>query len=87
MDLLLGDGEEVCAALFSPENRYYGKCSPFESLMIENLRFLSSKQALFDLAVSQQYYQIEVSWFAFGGSYAQCMVQIEVSSPAEILQV
>jgi hypothetical protein len=46
------------AALVSPEHRYYGKISPFESLATENLRFLSSKQALFDLAVFRQYYQV-----------------------------
>ncbi|GJN19867.1 hypothetical protein PR202_gb07181 [Eleusine coracana subsp. coracana] len=69
------------AALVSPEHRYYGKSSPFESLTTENLRFLSSKQALFDLAVFRQYYQetlnakynrtgADNSWFVFGGSYA-----------------
>lgn len=46
------------AALVSPEHRYYGKSSPFESLTTENLKFLSSKQALFDLAVFRQYYQV-----------------------------
>ena len=39
------------------EHRYYGKSSPFESLSTENLRYLSSKQALFDLAIFRQYYQ------------------------------
>ncbi|KAF8672166.1 hypothetical protein HU200_049733 [Digitaria exilis] len=69
------------AALVSPEHRYYGKSSPFDSLTTENLRFLSSKQALFDLAVFRQYYQetlnakynrsgADSSWFVFGGSYA-----------------
>uniref|UniRef100_A0A0E0R1B0 Serine carboxypeptidase S28 family protein n=1 Tax=Oryza rufipogon TaxID=4529 RepID=A0A0E0R1B0_ORYRU len=69
------------AAVVSPEHRYYGKSSPFESLTTENLRFLSSKQALFDLAVFRQYYQetlnakynrsgADSSWFVFGGSYA-----------------
>lgn len=50
------------AAVVTPEHRYYGKSSPFEHLTTENLRFLSSKQALFDLAVFRQYYQV--------GSYA-----------------
>uniref|UniRef100_A0A804LXL3 Serine protease EDA2 n=1 Tax=Zea mays TaxID=4577 RepID=A0A804LXL3_MAIZE len=69
------------AALVSPEHRYYGKSSPFNSLTTENLQFLSSKQALFDLAVFRQYYQETLnakynrsgansSWFVFGGSYA-----------------
>ena len=46
------------AAIVSPEHRYYGKSSPFDSLTTENLQFLSSKQALFDLAVFRQYYQV-----------------------------
>lgn len=69
------------AALVSLEHRYYGKSSPFESLATENLRFLSSKQALFDLAVFRQYYQeslntkynrskVESPWFVFGVSYS-----------------
>ncbi|KAK7360156.1 hypothetical protein VNO77_02135 [Canavalia gladiata] len=69
------------AALVSLEHRYYGKSSPFDSLETENLKYLSSKQALFDLAVFRQYYQdslnaklnrtkIENPWFIFGGSYS-----------------
>ncbi|KAM0836295.1 hypothetical protein ACQ4PT_062434 [Festuca glaucescens] len=70
------------AAVVTPEHRYYGKSSPFETLSTENLRFLSSKQALFDLAVFRQYYQetlnsrhnrssgFENPWFVFGVSYA-----------------
>ncbi|XP_075493243.1 putative serine protease EDA2 isoform X3 [Primulina tabacum] len=46
------------AALVSLEHRYYGKSSPFKSLTTENLRYLSSKQALFDLASFRHYYQI-----------------------------
>jgi hypothetical protein len=46
------------AALVAPEHRYYGKSSPFKQLTTENLRFLSSKQALFDLTVFRQYYQV-----------------------------
>ncbi|GER35098.1 serine carboxypeptidase S28 family protein [Striga asiatica] len=45
------------AAVVSPEHRYYGKSSPFQSLTTKNLRYLSSKQALFDLAVFRKYYQ------------------------------
>ncbi|KAL6905188.1 hypothetical protein ACP4OV_002789 [Aristida adscensionis] len=68
------------AAVVAPEHRYYGKSSPFERLTTENLRFLSSKQALFDLAVFRQYYQESLNarynrsgadnpWFVFGVSY------------------
>ncbi|KAG6702892.1 hypothetical protein I3843_07G055200 [Carya illinoinensis] len=69
------------AAVISLEHRYYGKSSPFNSLKTENLRYLSSKQALYDLAVFRQYYQeslnlklnrsnVENSWFVFGVSYS-----------------
>ncbi|PIN26853.1 Prolyl oligopeptidase [Handroanthus impetiginosus] len=68
------------AAVVSLEHRYYGKSSPFKSLTTENLRYLSSKQALFDLAVFRQYYQDSLNakhntttdnpWFVFGISYA-----------------
>lgn len=50
------------AALVSLEHRYYGKSSPFKYLTTENLRFLSSKQALFDLAVFRQYYQVTATF-------------------------
>ncbi|XP_074561075.1 putative serine protease EDA2 [Curcuma longa] len=67
------------AALVSLEHRYYGKSSPFNNLTTRNLRFLSSKQALFDMAVFRQYYQehlnakysvAESPWFVIGLSYA-----------------
>lgn len=74
------------AAVVSLEHRYYGKSSPFKSLTTENLRYLSSKQALYDLAAFRQYYQDsldlkldrkktsvkkpENSWFVFGISYS-----------------
>ncbi|XP_048335895.2 probable serine protease EDA2 [Ziziphus jujuba] len=68
------------AAVVCLEHRYYGKSSPFTSLTTENLRYLSSKQALFDLAVFRQFYQVSVNlklnrtkvenpWFVFGVSY------------------
>ncbi|XP_034932931.1 probable serine protease EDA2 isoform X1 [Populus alba] len=69
------------AAVVSLEHRYYGKSSPFKSTTTQNLRYLSSKQALFDLAVFRQYYQeslnlklnrtgVENPWFVFGVSYS-----------------
>ncbi|KAI4330367.1 hypothetical protein MLD38_028662 [Melastoma candidum] len=45
------------AGIVSLEHRYYGKSSPFKSLTTENLKYLSSKQALFDLAAFRQFYQ------------------------------
>ncbi|XVE82521.1 hypothetical protein DITRI_Ditri16bG0011600 [Diplodiscus trichospermus] len=69
------------AAVVSLEHRYYGKSTPFNSHTTENLKYLSSKQALFDLAVFRQWYQeslnlkqnktdAENSWFVFGISYS-----------------
>ncbi|CAH1413645.1 unnamed protein product [Lactuca virosa] len=69
------------AAVVTLEHRYYGKSSPFKTFTTENLKFLSSKQALFDLAAFRQFYQeslnlklnrtnIENPWFVFGISYA-----------------
>ncbi|RLN19459.1 putative serine protease EDA2 isoform X1 [Panicum miliaceum] len=69
------------AAVVTPEHRYYGKSSPFKRLTTENLRFLSSKQALFDLAVFREYYQESLNarynrtgfdnpWFVIGVSYS-----------------
>ncbi|KAB5547551.1 hypothetical protein DKX38_010957 [Salix brachista] len=49
------------AAVVSLEHRYYGKSLPFKSTTTENLRYLSSKQALFDLAVFRQYYQASLN--------------------------
>ncbi|WVZ23806.1 hypothetical protein V8G54_002350 [Vigna mungo] len=49
------------AALVSLEHRYYGNSSPFSSLETENLKYLSSKQALSDLASFRQYYQNAIS--------------------------
>lgn len=69
------------AAVVSLEHRYYGESTPFDTFSTENLKYLSSKQALFDLAVFRQYYQdslnaklnrsgVENPWFFFGGSYS-----------------
>ncbi|XP_050216488.1 probable serine protease EDA2, partial [Mercurialis annua] len=69
------------AAVVSLEHRYYGKSTPFKSSETKNLRFLSSKQALFDLAVFRQHYQTvlnlklnrtkaENPWIVFGTSYS-----------------
>ncbi|MED6174974.1 putative serine protease eda2 [Stylosanthes scabra] len=68
------------AAVVSLEHRYYGKSSPFKLLTTTNLRYLSSKQALSDLAVFRQSYQESLNaklnrtteenpWFVFGVSY------------------
>ncbi|KAM2667127.1 hypothetical protein EV2_018861 [Malus domestica] len=69
------------AAIVSPEHRYYGKSSPFKSYTTQNLKYLSSKQALFDLAAFREFYQNWLNvklnrtkgdnpWFVFGVSYS-----------------
>nr|XP_006637680.1 PREDICTED: putative serine protease K12H4.7 [Lepisosteus oculatus] len=56
------------------EHRFYGKSHPTEDLSTESLRYLSSKQALADLAhfrtaFAQKRGLIGNKWVAFGGSY------------------
>ncbi|KMZ68132.1 Serine carboxypeptidase S28 family protein [Zostera marina] len=73
--------EKFGAALVSLEHRYYGKSNPFDTMETKNLKYLSSKQALFDLAVFRHNYQeslnkkhnltnVENPWFVFGTSYS-----------------
>lgn len=62
------------AGIVSLEHRYYGKSSPFNSLATENLKYLSSKQALFDLAAFRQYYQVSFVGF-FYALEAASMIQ------------
>ena len=54
------------AAMVTLEHRYYGKSNPFDSLTTENLKFLSSKQALYDLATFRQFYQVCSMLWLFG---------------------
>ncbi|CAF0815275.1 unnamed protein product [Adineta ricciae] len=62
----------ICVML---EHRFYGKSHPTEDLSVDNLRYLTSEQALADLATFRQFfngkYQIaeETKWISFGGSY------------------
>ncbi|XP_024540567.1 probable serine protease EDA2 [Selaginella moellendorffii] len=68
------------AAIVSLEHRYYGQSSPFKTHATENLIYLSSKQALFDLAAFREYYQDLINhrtnstsdnpWIVIGWSYA-----------------
>ncbi|XP_062329699.1 thymus-specific serine protease [Osmerus eperlanus] len=56
------------------EHRFYGKSHPTEDLSTENLRFLSSRQALADLAHFRTVMAAgrgldNRKWVAFGGSY------------------
>lgn len=67
--------KEFKALCFQLEHRYYGKSHPTENLSTENLIYLSSEQALADLAyfimAMKEKYSLDPStkWIAFGGSY------------------
>lgn len=67
--------KEFKAILFQLEHRFYGKSHPTENLDVNNLKYLTSEQALADLAVfvsvmNEEYnLSSEVKWIAFGGSY------------------
>lgn len=55
--------------------RFYGKSHPTEDMTVKNLAFLSSEQALADLAtfrvaMTDKFNLTETNkWIAFGGSY------------------
>lgn len=62
------------AYLFQLEHRFYGKSHPTEDASVENLVYLSSEQALADLAtftvaMQEEHGLKENKWIAFGGSY------------------
>lgn len=67
--------KEFKALCFQLEHRYYGKSHPTENLSTENLVYLSSEQALADLAYfingMKEKYNLDPStkWISFGGSY------------------
>ena len=67
------------------EHRYYGTSFPTSDLSTENLRFLTTEQALADTAYFAQHVVFEglenkkltasdVPWIAYGGSYAGAFV-------------
>jgi len=63
------------ALIVALEHRYYGQSQPFSDLATENLRFLSSRQALQDIAEFHAHVEATYSlpastkWITFGGSY------------------
>ncbi|ETP31615.1 hypothetical protein F442_19554 [Phytophthora nicotianae P10297] len=66
--------EQHRALLLALEHRFYGKSFPTEDMSLPNLAYLSSEQALADLAhfhsfVTDKYGLTEEKWVAFGGSY------------------
>lgn len=70
-------GAEHNALLITLEHRYYGASQPFENWSTENLKFLSSEQALADLAYFIESMNAEwkesigrePEWITVGGSY------------------
>ncbi|XP_044268918.1 putative serine protease K12H4.7 [Tribolium madens] len=67
--------EKYGALMFQLEHRYYGKSHPTDDLSTKNLKYLTSQQALADLATfitaMNEKYNLpsDVKWIAFGGSY------------------
>lgn len=66
--------EQHRALLLALEHRFYGKSYPTEDMSLPNLQYLSSEQALADLAhfhafVTDKYGLTDEKWVAFGGSY------------------
>uniref|UniRef100_A0A915DQR4 Uncharacterized protein n=1 Tax=Ditylenchus dipsaci TaxID=166011 RepID=A0A915DQR4_9BILA len=60
--------------MFALEHRYYGDSLPFDSFTTENLKYLTSQQALADLSVFIQTINekrnfVNSKWIVFGGSY------------------
>ncbi|KAL0973367.1 hypothetical protein UPYG_G00202530 [Umbra pygmaea] len=67
--------KKLGALCFLLEHRFYGESHPTVDLSTENLQFLSSQQALADLAhfrttIAQHRGLANSKWVAFGGSYS-----------------
>ena len=62
----------ICHQLF---HRYYGESHPTKNLSTDNLKYLSSRQALRDIVAFREFIvkQFNLSkenkWISFGGSY------------------
>jgi len=72
------------ALVVTVEHRFYGKSQPFGDLAVDHLRFLSSRQALNDLAFFTEWFQStwidqghgaagNNTWITIGGSYPGAM--------------
>nr|XP_023027495.1 putative serine protease F56F10.1 [Leptinotarsa decemlineata] len=68
--------EEIKAICFSLEHRYYGISCPTKNITTKDMQFLTSQQALADLAFFVEAMNVkynlshDVKWIAIGGSYA-----------------
>uniref|UniRef100_A0A7S3GBX6 Uncharacterized protein n=2 Tax=Palpitomonas bilix TaxID=652834 RepID=A0A7S3GBX6_9EUKA len=70
--------QQYNALLVALEHRFYGESQPLDASKTENLAYLSSEQALADLAWFREQYGASVGaadkkWIAFGGSYPGCL--------------
>ncbi|KHJ95410.1 serine carboxypeptidase S28 [Oesophagostomum dentatum] len=68
-------GKKFGAALFALEHRFYGESHPTPDQSVENLKYLSSRQALEDVAnfirsMNAKYGFKDPLWVTFGGSYS-----------------
>lgn len=64
-------GAEHNALLMVLEHRYYGESQLFDNWDSENFKYLSSEQALSDLAMFIQSFNLDKQrkWVVVGGSY------------------
>ncbi|VDK43878.1 unnamed protein product, partial [Cylicostephanus goldi] len=67
--------EQFGAMMFALEHRFYGKSQPTPNQSVENLRYLSSRQALGDIAffidaMNKDHHLENPQWITFGGSYS-----------------
>ncbi|GMT26257.1 hypothetical protein PFISCL1PPCAC_17554, partial [Pristionchus fissidentatus] len=73
---IAGYAEKFAANLYALEHRYYGQSRPFGDTSIENLKFLSSRQAIEDIAYfiktlnANSANPADQKWIVVGGSYA-----------------
>lgn len=70
--------EKMRALCFLLEHRFYGKSHPTENMTVDNLHYLTSQQALADLAHFQVVMTEKLGlgnrkWIVFGGSYPGCL--------------
>jgi len=74
VEMAVNYGKRYGALMFVLEHRFYGKSKPLPNLSTDNLRFLSSQQALADLdifiaAIKDKYKIPNAHVITFGGSY------------------
>jgi len=73
------------ALIVTEEHRYYGATQPFSTITTDNLQYLSSRQALNDLADFIVFIQNTVlngndnAWFTIGGSYRYSLLLIALA--------